>query len=191
MTADPVQHVHPLLDHHGPWSEQDYLALPEIEGLRIELVDGDLIMSPGPDNEHQLLVGGLWRELDRVLPTGIAVLPGGNVRLGPGRMNIPDVVVLREFTNSVVNQASDVLLAAEVVSSSGKARDRILKPALYAEAGIGWYLLVECEPQLAMILYRLDGEVYVEHARAAKGERLELPGFDAVIEVDALLRRRG
>src|SRR6266545_1021974 len=186
MTADPLQHPHPLLDHRGPWTEEDYLALPEIDGLRLELVDGELIMSPWPDNAHQVMVGYLYRELDRLVPEHLAVLPGGNVRLGPGRINIPDVLVLREFSDVAVNEAADVLLAAEVVSDSGRARDRILKPGLNAEAGIGWYLVVERKPRLQLLLFRVDRGTYAEHARAGKGELLDLPSLGITLEADAL-----
>jgi hypothetical protein len=72
----------------------------------------------------------------------------------------------------------------------GKARDRILKPAAYAEARIPWYLLVKREPTLKLVLHRLDGEAYVVYATAGKGDLLELPGFGVSLEVDALLRRR-
>lgn len=191
MTADPVQHPHPLLDHQGPWTEEDYLALPEIEGLRIELVDGELIMSPVGEHSHQRIAARLWSELDRLLPASYDVLPDVNVRLGEGRFNIPDVVVLRQPEDVVYSEAGNVWLVAEVVSDSGRARDRIFKPALYAEAGIGLYLLVERKPRLELILFRLDGGDYVEHARARKGERLELPGVGVAIEADALVRRRG
>jgi hypothetical protein len=52
--------------------------------------------------------------------------PRANVRLGFGRLNIPDVIVLSEPKDVVFNQAADVPLVAEVVSDTGKARDRIL-----------------------------------------------------------------
>jgi len=188
MSAEPVQQSHPLLDHRGPWSEEDYLALPEVEGARIELVDGDLVMSPWPDNLHQRLVRQLCSELDRQALDGYEALPGGNVRLATGQINIPDVLLVT-IADRAVNDAADVLLVAEIVSDSGRFRDRILKPVLYAEAGILWYIRVEPTPRLEVVLHRLEKGKYVEQKLAGAGQRVEIPDLGLDIEVDALLRR--
>lgn len=72
MTVEPLPREHPLLDHRGPSSEEDYLALPELVGVRIELIDGDLVMSPWQDNAHQRPVSLLWR----AGPAGLGRLRG-------------------------------------------------------------------------------------------------------------------
>jgi Uma2 family endonuclease len=190
MTAEPVEHGNAMLAHRGPWSEADYLALPEQQAQRVELIDGELLVTPHGDGEHQLLGARLWRELDRQLPDHLVALHEANVRLRTGRLVIPDLVITSDLSGSLVYDRSTVVLTGEIVSPWGQARDRILKPAMNAESGIAWYLLVERDPALELILHRLDGGGYVEDQRALEGERIEIADLAVTIEVDALLRRR-
>jgi Uma2 family endonuclease len=190
MTADPVQHGDPLLSHRGPWTEADYLALPEQEPQRVELIDGELLVTPHGDVQHQNLGFRLCREFERQLPDEVIAVHEANVRLRTGRLLIPDLVVTTDLSEPLILAASDVLLVGEIVSAWGQARDRILKPAMYAASGIGWYLLVEREPDLELVLHHLDGERYTEHVRARQGDRLAIPELSVDLEVDALLRRR-
>jgi Uma2 family endonuclease len=189
MSAEPVDVRHPLLDHDGPWTEADYLSLPEIDGWKVELIDGDLLMSPIGQTAHQRIVMRLGIQLDAQLNGDIEVLPGVNAHLEEDRILIPDVVVLR-IDDRLLVPPEDIVLACEVVSKWGKARDRILKRALYGEAKIPWYLLVEQEPRLELILLRCKRSGYVEHARAVEGEVLEIPDLGVSIDVDGLLRRK-
>ena len=119
-----------VLEHPGPWSEDEYFALGETAN-RIELIDGSLRASPAPSKRHQ-----------------------------------------------------------HIASNAGT--DRLLKPQLYAAAGIGWYLRVE-QPQdsVELHLQRLDGDHYVPCVVASPGQALasEEP-FPFRIEVTSLLRRR-
>ncbi|HYU85263.1 MAG TPA: Uma2 family endonuclease, partial [Kribbellaceae bacterium] len=91
--------------------------------------------------------------------------------------------VTTDLSEPLVFAAPDVLVACEIVSSWGQARDRILKPAMYAASGIGWYLLVEREADLELVLHRLDGERYTEHARARQGDRVAIPPLSVDVQV--------
>jgi Uma2 family endonuclease len=191
MSVEPVEHADPIAAHEGPWTEADYFALEQHDvAENSELIDGELVMTPHADSEHQLLEFRLCREFEAQLPDSVIAIPEPNVRLAYGRVVGPDVVITSNLARVNVLDAHDVLLLAEVVSPTGKARDRIFKPALYAEAGVPWYLRVERDPDLELILFRENDGVYEEQGRAQRGGRLTIPELDVTLEVDALLRRR-
>lgn len=146
----------------GPWSEAAYLALPE-DHRRIELLDGSLLVSPWPTSRHQWLTYLLTAELQRLRPTGTRTLPGANVRVGPARILIPDVVVVRKPVGEVtVFAAGDVLLVLEIVSPGSVAADRAIKPPLYAQAGIPIYVRVEKAGPTAHVFVLREGRYELE-----------------------------
>lgn len=155
------------LERAEPWNEEDFLALPETR-QRVELLDGSLLMSPAPGSGHQQLARRLANILEGAAPTDLEVVEAVNVRVAPGRLLIPDVVVTARTGAVTVYRPADLLLVAEVVSPSTVAVDRLLKPELYAAAGIPWLLRVEPDPDgpPALWLFYLDGGVYTEDARA-------------------------
>jgi len=173
--------------HVGPWTEEDYLALPEDRG--IELVDGALLVTPAPSLNHQQLVRRLANALEELAPPSMTIAHEVNVRVGHERILIPDVVVLRTRDSyPLVVDAEDVLLVAEVVSPSGAGIDRLLKPQLYAQAGIRWYLRVEPGPEL--LQHTIRAGAYVLVSRGSGEEPLTLAGpFAGEISPEGLLRR--
>jgi len=157
-----------------PMTEEEFLALGET-GERVELFDGSLYVTPAPTPRHQMISRRLANALDGgAEDLDLHVVEAVNVRLRPGRIPIPDVVITTKinFDESVVD-ADRVRLVCEIVSPSNAATDRVLKMHYYATAGIPWYLLVEQETG-TLRLYGLDGDKYLEHSVTLPGEVLHL-----------------
>jgi Uma2 family endonuclease len=167
--AQPV-----LLEHVGPWTEQEYLSLPE--DRRIELLDGGLLMSPSPGSRHQRLSSQLWYALGKAAPSGLEVLGAINVRVAPGRILIPDlVVVTKPGLDLTVWDPAEVAMIVEIVSPGSIAADRAIKSQLYSAAGIAHYLRIELNgPGPSSTAYRLRQGRYVEVASSTSGQVLRL-----------------
>lgn len=177
-----------LLEHTGPWTEQDYLALPA-DRRRIELLDGSLLVSPSAGGRHQRLSSQLWRAVGVALPEGLEALEAINVRVAPGKILIPDLaVVTNPGQDLTVWSAADVALVVEITSPGNVAFERAVKPELYSRAGIPHYLRIELTlPEPAAAAYRLTRGRYTEVRRAEPGQRLRLvEPFELDVDLGAL-----
>lgn len=181
-------------DHAGLWTVDEVLALDEHPaGNRYELVDGSLMMSPAPGWAHQDASFALAYQLKRAVRAARApfrVAEAVHVR-SESRLFVPDIVVadraaVRRDTTAVPMEAA--LLLVEIVSPFNKPQDRILKPALYAQAGIPSYWRLELEPEPHLVVHELSGASYRE-ALTVKGRQTVRVGgaFSAELDLTALL----
>ena len=142
----------------GGWTVDDLDALPD-DGVRRELIDGALHVSPSPTSVHQVLAAYLMVALDQTCPDHLFVSQSNDVQLSSRRLFIPDVLVTtfeaaRRRDGSFT--ADEVALVVEIVSPGSQSMDRVLKPALYAKAGIGSYWLIETDGGITVHTHRLD-----------------------------------
>jgi Uma2 family endonuclease len=172
-----------------PMTEEEYFSLGETVP-HIELFDGSLFVSPHATTRHQRISKRLTGILDEAAESAdLEVLQEINLRLKPGRVCIPDLVVGTDFTDGLYLDASAVRLVCEITSPSNATNDRLVKMAYYAEAGIPWYLLIEQETA-ALHLYELAESSYVLRSLTGPGEVLNLGRpLVAAISPEDLLRR--
>ncbi|MGF6884173.1 Uma2 family endonuclease [Nocardia sp. GAS34] len=157
---------YPIKDY---WTAADLDNLPE-NGIRYEVIGGQLIVNAAPKPRHQWLIKWLDRALEDVLPADHFSIAGVGVLIGDDEP-IPDLIVGTGVIPMDGNgiPAEHVVLAVEVVSNSTTLTDRKSKPDVYAEAGIQNYWRIEINPFKG----RLPGEelpVLFAHVLGESGE---------------------
>ncbi|WP_250001440.1 Uma2 family endonuclease [Actinoplanes sp. M2I2] len=144
----------------GEWTSDDLDRFPE-DGVRREIVDGVLHVTPAPSSVHQALSGLLFYALSLSCPEHLFVTQANDVILSPRRRYIPDLLVVKfEAAKSQTGKfvPDEVVLAAEIVSPSTKSIDRVTKPTYYAQAGIPFYWLIETSDEFSLTAYELNSD---------------------------------
>jgi hypothetical protein len=169
--------------HTGPWSEADYRALgsSDVEKAlgdgRVELIDGALVIGPGPTPDDERAIARTRAALGDAVPDGLSVVGPVPLRMGPDCVLVPDLVVMRAPDTPLVPDAvvdgQEVLMVVEVVGAEHGAVDRTFKPLVYARARLPYLLVVDRHAPYASASMVISGR-YHEYARAAGEDELEL-----------------
>ena len=116
---------------------------------RLELVDGDLLVTPAPGRVHQRVVLELAKLLDAFVrdnSLGELCLSPSDVRLSPELIVQPDLFVVGAV-NGRRPRASDpiteLLLAIEVISPASARFDRVAKRRAYQAARVPEYWIAD------------------------------------------------
>lgn len=170
------------------WTVDDVERLPD--NARYEVLDGTLFVSPLERELNLDAAIALRQQLAAHLPGGWIAEREVGVRIGTDGL-VPDVAVLRAVRQSPRRQigvaASDIALVVEIVSPTSRRRDRLLKPEVYAEAGIPAFWRVELEPEPSLVAYALAGKAYVEVASLTSSGTVSLLGADIALDPMALV----
>ncbi|WUC50836.1 Uma2 family endonuclease [Streptomyces sp. NBC_00554] len=156
------------------------------EGWRVELVEGEICVSPPTNGAHEEIVSELSEQFwdhDKGLGryTGIGLnIPGAS---GTGHV-IPDLATALKGSfhdEEEWHDPSAVLLVAEVTSTSTADRDREKKIHGYARAGIPVYLLIDREEAEVTVYSDPSGDGYAKGPKHKLGLTVPLPaplGFE-------------
>jgi len=174
---------------------EEWEALPEDSGRRLELAEGMLVTSPMPMSWHQKAAMRLGSRLDESLPRDLTALTETEVVLAgsPLTIRVPDVIVVPTELyerNPPRYAAQHVELAVEVPSDGTRKVDRVLKLVEYADAAIPQYWIIDLDPPATTLTsyvlvdgdYELSGEV-------TDAVTLEVAGHCVALDLPALTRR--
>lgn len=135
------------------WTVERVQALPD-DGMRHELLDGELIVTPAPAWGHQRAVGALYRHLHAWLAgrgIGDVLFAPADIIFDRRTLLEPDLFVVPLVDGQRPRDWASVgqlLLVVEVLSPSTARYDRQLKRRRYQKEGVSEYWIVDLEAHL-------------------------------------------
>lgn len=167
---------------------EDLEALPE-DGKRYELIGGAIVMTPSPIPAHQRVSRRLQDILEELCPDGYEVFNAPiDLDLPNGDRVVPDLVIVPDASVKRKRLVGDVLLIVEIVSPGSTTHDRVTKRAVYAEAGIPGYWIVDPERGHVLALRLGASGAYEPYLDATGPVEIDWP-VRAAFDVAALARR--
>lgn len=165
----------------------DYMASPEGDHHRWEVIDGEWARTPFPATNHQLVVGELLTAVANYLDdsrqsgecfTYLAIV------LGPHDIYEPDVMVLTaqqlQETPDDEHPRGAPQLCVEVIEDATRAQDRGIKRERYAHFGVPEYWIVDWEEETVEV-YTLEDGAYTKLCAAREADMISsraLPGIE-------------
>ena len=137
---------------HHEWTVDEVLALPD-DGMRHECLDGEHVVTPAPEPDHQsvlsVLHAAMWQYVDSHKIGWLWWSPA-DIVFSPKRLVQPDLFVV-PWSEQRPKQWPDIkhlLLAIEALSPSTARYDRIKKRAIYQSEGVTEYWIVDSDARL-------------------------------------------
>ena len=151
------------------WTTEMLKLLPD-DGLRYEIIDGILIVSPAPVLRHQRAIRRLCRIFEDNCPDDHEVFFAPLDWQPDGRTSLePDLLVVEKDRLGEANITENPTIVVEVLSPSTSRYDRVLKFSRYAEAGIPQYWIVD--PGTPSVeVYDLDADGNYQLTARAEGD---------------------
>ena len=156
----------------------DYVTFPDNDGIRKEIIEGELFMSPAPSIKHQLILRNLFRVLDNFIMEHNL----GEIFFAPCDVIFSNINIMQPDILFISNENSKILTALnikgapdliiEILSPSTIENDRIYKKLVYEKFGVKEYWIVD--PQEEMIeVWALKGANFQLHKKATKTQKFK------------------
>jgi Uma2 family endonuclease len=164
----------PELPRHR-WTVEEYHRMGEVglldPDVRVELIEGEIVEMAPIGDAHAAISNRLTRLLVVTVGERGIVAVGNPVRLNQNSEPQPDFSVLRPRGDYETRGPcpDDVMLAVEV-SDTTLRRDRRVKLALYATAGIPEFWIVNLETREVEIYRSPAGDVYASVEQKGPGD---------------------
>lgn len=185
MTANPtIEWIQP----GRAFTAADLARMPA-DGHRYELIDGALVVTPGPSQDHQGAVVNLIGQLLPLCPPSLRLLVAPfDVVLAEDTVLQPDVLVAERENLTQRNLVGPPVVAVEVGSRATRHLDLAYKRSRYEAAGCPSYWVIDPTSPSVVVWELSDGE-YVEVGRASGPAELHLTRPFPVTLVPADLTR--
>lgn len=166
---------------------QDVLDAPE--GMRAELIDGDLYLQARPRGSHQHALSRLYGELDRGDEAGWVVLQEVELRI-PFTLS-PDLAGWRRtrFVEPIDSAFFSVVpdFVCEVLSPGTASYDRGLKAAKYLDRGVQYLWFVD-PAELSIEAFAAREGAWTLLGVWVGDDHVKAPPFDGWIDLGRLWR---
>ena len=161
---------------------EDYKTFPDNDGIRKEIIEGELFMSPAPSIKHQLVS----QELFVLFYNYVKKNKSGRTFYAPcdiifSDINVvqPDLIYLSKekyqiLTDSNIQGAPDLII--EILSPSNKENDRIFKKHMYEKFGVKEYWVVDPENE-KLEIWELKNNKYQLAIKAGNNQVVESPSL--------------
>ncbi|MGG2462064.1 Uma2 family endonuclease [Streptomyces sp. RGM 3693] len=176
--------AHEPLPTHEDTLLEGFLALDTPTGFRAELIEGEIVVSPPTDGDHEDYLSIIGSQVTRrsatdMLISGYKGLVLSHAEGQPPDHVIPDATIapyaLRLFRGADPWMPSDGVSMVVEVTSSRPRNDRVAKRHAYARAAIPLYLLVDRGKSVVTLFSEPKGDDYLTTRTAPFGDRLPLP----------------
>jgi len=171
---------------------QDYMSTPE--GMRYQLLDGEMILAPSPTQKHQTVLANLAA----AVRTFVQQRNLGRVWFAPFDVVLSNYDVAQPDLMFVSNERAGIIteaniqgapdLVVEILSPSTAEYDQGYKRALYSRHEVGEYWLVDPDAETVEVLV-LGAEGLSPHEVFGTGQTLESPLLEGLsLELEDLFK---